>query len=815
MLHLTTLGACDVKRNDGVEISLDAVQPKRLGLLAYLAAARPFGPHRRDVLIALFWSELDDARARAALRQALHGIRKTLGPNAIVSRGLESVELSREVLACDVWELEAAFTEGRHDRVLGLYRGDFLLGIHLSDAPAFEHWADGERARLREIAANSAWTLAENAVRTRSSDLLQAVRSALALSGLDERALRKGMRLLADAGDRASAIAVYERFAAELRRELDVEVDPETSELATEIRQAVTVSVREHELPKLPEVEVARGSTTRAAPTSRRTPAVTRRRLALGVAAGLIALVAAARYSSAPHAQADPRRVEVGEFVNETPIPALADVARQATLDARAALAEMQGVVVTAGAGSGGTLVRAALRTESDSTVFRAEVVDIRSGAIVRTVIGPKTSSKDVSSALPLFNDRLRAAVATALYPGWGNALSEPPSYDAYRDFLTGMRDIKREHHQEAIASFRRAFAADSSFTAAGLLAGMELYQVNRFAAADSFAKAIARRGNRLRPLDERLLEWLTLSLRGDRIGARAAMQTVVTLAPTADLAWLQLAIDNVETARPSEALVALDHIDANADFGEGWTSYWATRIEALHIMGDHTRELAVARDGLSRHPELRVLAVYELRALAALGRVDELNARMQTLPTRLDSMGATESTVRQVALELSAHGNTVAAQRLLDRLSGSYAQLETGGQVRPDPLSAARTYYLAGDYTKALPVYDSVLHAHPRCLDCIGMLGVIAARRGDRAVAERSSRTLSTDDFMTRPYQLGRALLWRARIANLLSERSAASSLLMSAFASGLEFDVMTHADPDLARLRPDSIYRAFALVR
>ena len=61
-----------------------------------------------------------------------------------------------------------------------------------------------------------------------------------------------------------------------------------------------------------------------------------RRRVAIAVASGLIALVAAARYSSAPHAQADPRRVEVSAFTNETSIPALESVARHATLDARA-----------------------------------------------------------------------------------------------------------------------------------------------------------------------------------------------------------------------------------------------------------------------------------------------------------------------------------------------------------------------------------------------------------------------------------------------------------------------------------------------
>jgi len=126
-----------------------------------------------------------------------------------------------------------------------------------------------------------------------------------------------------------------------------------------------------------------------------------------------------------------------------------------------------------------------------------------------------------------------------------------------------------------------------------------------------------------------------------------------------------------------------------------------------------------------------------------------------------------------------------------------------------------ARTYYLAGDYAKALPVYDSLFHSHPRCVDCIGALGVVAARLGDRATAELHARALSAKDVTTRRYQFGRAFVWRARIANLLGDRSSAASLLTEAFANGLEYDVMMHTDPDLARLDIDSIYRAFALVR
>src|SRR3989449_7578030 len=63
-----------------------------ISLVAYLAAATPRGTHRRDSLLALFWPELDQPRARAALRQSLYVLREVLGPAALVSQGNERSE---------------------------------------------------------------------------------------------------------------------------------------------------------------------------------------------------------------------------------------------------------------------------------------------------------------------------------------------------------------------------------------------------------------------------------------------------------------------------------------------------------------------------------------------------------------------------------------------------------------------------------------------------------------------------------------------------------------------------------------------------
>src|SRR5687767_3433596 len=70
MYDLVTLGTCDLRHPDGHAVQSVLAQPKRLALLAVLALAHPHGYVRRDALLPLFWPELDEDRARAALRRA-------------------------------------------------------------------------------------------------------------------------------------------------------------------------------------------------------------------------------------------------------------------------------------------------------------------------------------------------------------------------------------------------------------------------------------------------------------------------------------------------------------------------------------------------------------------------------------------------------------------------------------------------------------------------------------------------------------------------------------------------------------------------
>ena len=225
VIHLRTLGAVDLRDEHGGELRLALAQPKRLALLVYLAIASPAGFHRRDTMLSLFWPEMDQERARRALRQAVHFLRSTLGSHVVQTRGGEDIGLASDALSCDVRAFDDALARGAQAEALELYRGDLLDGFFISDASAdFEEWLEQVRVRLRQRAIGAAWSLSdEHAAAGRGAQAAEWARWAAARAPDDERAQRRLMSLLDRQGDRTGALRVYEQLAQRAQAEFDAE----------------------------------------------------------------------------------------------------------------------------------------------------------------------------------------------------------------------------------------------------------------------------------------------------------------------------------------------------------------------------------------------------------------------------------------------------------------------------------------------------------------------------------------------------------------------------------------------------------------
>lgn len=237
MVEFKALGTISVRGADGFEYDTLLAQPKRFALLAYLCLATPRGFQRRDTLLALFWPESDEAHARAALRKALHILRRAIGEELIVSRGDDEVAVDFDRISCDVVAFDDYVSRGRVSEALALYRGDLLPGFFLNDAPGFEQWLERERSRLRGVASRAADRLTSQLESDgRLGDAVAAARTAASIAPTDERVFRRLLQLLSRVGDRTGAITAYEEFVRRAAESADVEPSIETRNLVADIR---------------------------------------------------------------------------------------------------------------------------------------------------------------------------------------------------------------------------------------------------------------------------------------------------------------------------------------------------------------------------------------------------------------------------------------------------------------------------------------------------------------------------------------------------------------------------------------------------
>jgi serine/threonine-protein kinase len=238
MVRLRVLGGIDVRRDDGTAIDAVLRQPKRVALLAYLAASPGGVLRRRDAIVSMFWPEADDRHARDSLSAALSFLRRHVGAAAITTRGEEEIGCDPRHVVADVTEFLVLAEQQRDEEVLSLYRGDLLPGFHVQDAPGFEEWLERERSRLRALAAGSAVRLTDRAAGGRMAEATAAyARRAAELAPDDEKLLRRRISLEAAAGNRAVALRAYEEFAARLSGEFDAAPSPETVALVDAIRE--------------------------------------------------------------------------------------------------------------------------------------------------------------------------------------------------------------------------------------------------------------------------------------------------------------------------------------------------------------------------------------------------------------------------------------------------------------------------------------------------------------------------------------------------------------------------------------------------
>jgi DNA-binding SARP family transcriptional activator len=238
MIELHLLGLTDV-RLSGAPLEGALRATKRVAVLAYLATARPRGYHRRDKLVALFWPDLAEDRARGALRTTLARLRDDLCDDVFLTRGKTEIAIDEARLTCDVCQLDAALDDGRVHAASALYRGDFFDGVHIEGvADEVELWISSERARIRgRLLEALATHSVESHARNDLAEALRFARQARSLAPSDETVAQRLIKILIEVGDHGSAFMEFQDLSVRMKREFDAEPSATTRAFLDSIRE--------------------------------------------------------------------------------------------------------------------------------------------------------------------------------------------------------------------------------------------------------------------------------------------------------------------------------------------------------------------------------------------------------------------------------------------------------------------------------------------------------------------------------------------------------------------------------------------------
>jgi tetratricopeptide (TPR) repeat protein len=470
-----------------------------------------------------------------------------------------------------------------------------------------------------------------------------------------------------------------------------------------------------------------------------------------------------------------------------------------------------------------GTVVRGAYYLLGDSLRIQAEISDEATRSVLDAVEvwGKADAPMDaagelgqrVMSHLALrFDPRLEEEGAAMLM---GGTLPRYEAYSAYMESMDAAYGLSQDI-REMLRHANRAFELDSTFFVplAGALYGH--VSLGNIRQADSLIGFLEANQDRLDPFSLAAMGVMRSRLRGDLDGEYRASRDWMTMQPDFGQGLWQLGWAALRVNRPHEALETLNRANPRSWSLRGEWGYWSSLTGAFHLLGRHEDELSAAQRGRDQFPESPNALLYELRALAHLGRADQVVGGLDELISL--SSGSPTDRLREVAQELQVHGQRESAREVLDRIFGWYrsrppSELET----QASRFDRGLTHYLAGEWNEADHLFSLVEAGEPsesrtaeaqRLFHGPGHRGVIAARRGDREEALRISQGLSVAEMA---YTNGRDDFWRGRIAAVLGDREEAMAFLREAHAQGQAFGLSWHRDPALESLRDYPPFQEF----
>jgi predicted ATPase len=227
---------------------------KAVALIAYLAMNRD--RQTREFLSGLFWPDYDQAKAYSNLRRTIWELHQAIGEGWLVT-DRETIQLNPDAdIDLDVARFQDLLSKSheQNDPALRtdllseaakLYRNQFLTGFSLKDSYPFNEWAYAESEELRHKLVDALTLLSDDYCGLGQADkAIPYARRLTALEPLNEAAHRKLMEVYLQAGQHSEALKQYKTCEQILRKELNLDLQPETRALYKKIRKREITPVR-------------------------------------------------------------------------------------------------------------------------------------------------------------------------------------------------------------------------------------------------------------------------------------------------------------------------------------------------------------------------------------------------------------------------------------------------------------------------------------------------------------------------------------------------------------------------------------------
>jgi tetratricopeptide (TPR) repeat protein len=439
------------------------------------------------------------------------------------------------------------------------------------------------------------------------------------------------------------------------------------------------------------------------------------------------------------------------------------------------------------------TIVTGSYYKLGETIQFQAKVMDANEKIL--QAIEPITSeTAKIMDGVEAVRQRVLGALAMVLDERPEReveAASKPPCYEAYLQYIQGVDlSLKQFDFAGALEYFKRAYAIDTTFMSPLIWMYYAYGNLGQQAQVGSLRQFLNLRRAQLTPVQQLYLDHFNSNASGDRTKALNALREAARIAPGAiDPYDLGLAAFRVN--RPKEAIEALK----TADRERQWLPYWDVLASSYHSLGEHKKELEIAKQARKRFPDSFRLLNCEVRALVALGKIEEVRKLIDESPTltKPSTAGTPGGTMRAAGVELRAHGYADAATASFDQAIEWYRSRPAEELDSLFRYGYGLTLYYARRWEEAKSIFEEFAKKSPDNIEYQRYLGCIVARQGDREKALKTSEWLRD---LKQPYLRGEHTYCRACIAAILGEKDQALTLLKDSFLQGYTPGLNLHTD-------------------